>query len=111
MVTLGLVLVGIALRVVQFCIERALWFDEARNSVEILKPDWLRMLPPYALQPTSSGFLVVERFFVSALGDSEWALRLFPLLAGVGALNGVPELATGCIGGIIALGMKVLERE
>jgi hypothetical protein len=33
------------------------------------------------------------------------------LLAGVGALNGVPELATGCIGGIIALGMKVLERE
>ena len=85
-VTLGLVLVGIALRVVQFCIERALWFDEARNSVEILKPDWLRMLPPYAQQPTSSGFLVVERFFVSALGDSESALRLFPLLAGVGAV-------------------------
>ena len=83
--TLGLVLVGVGLRVVQFCIERALWFDEARNAVEILKSDWLRMLPPYAQQPTSSGFLVVERLFVSALGDSEWALRLFPLLAGVGA--------------------------
>ena len=84
--TLGLVLVGVGLRVVQFCIERALWFDEARNAVEILKSDWLRMLPPYAQQPTSSGFLVVERLFVSALGDSEWALRLFPLLTGVGAV-------------------------
>ena len=33
------------------------------------------------------------------------------ILAGIGAMNGVPELATATIGGIIALGMKVLENE
>ena len=32
-------------------------------------------------------------------------------LAALGALNGFPEIATGTIGGIIALGMKVLENE
>jgi hypothetical protein len=33
------------------------------------------------------------------------------VLAGMGALNDIPELATATIGGIIALGMKVLEAE
>jgi hypothetical protein len=33
------------------------------------------------------------------------------VLAGIGAMNGIPELATATIGGIIALGMKVLENE
>ena len=33
------------------------------------------------------------------------------ILAGVGAWQQQPEIATGTIGGIIALGMKVLEAE
>ena len=32
-------------------------------------------------------------------------------LSGVGVWQGMPEIATGCVGGIIALGMKVLEQE
>ena len=32
-------------------------------------------------------------------------------LAALGAMNEFPEIATGTIGGIIALGMKVLENE
>ena len=39
------------------------------------------------------------------------AIIVLGLLAGMGALNGFPEIATGAIGGIIALGMKVLENE
>ena len=39
------------------------------------------------------------------------AIIVLGLLAGMGALNGCPEIATGTIGGIIALGMKVLENE
>tara|TARA_R100001244_G_scaffold121210_1_gene90836 strand:+ start:228 stop:395 length:168 start_codon:yes stop_codon:yes gene_type:complete len=39
------------------------------------------------------------------------AILVLGLLAGFGALNGYPEIATGTIGGIIALGMKVLENE
>ena len=33
------------------------------------------------------------------------------VLAGIGAMEGIPELAPATIGGIIALGMKVLENE
>ena len=39
------------------------------------------------------------------------AIIVLGLLAGMGALNGFPEIATGTIGGSIALGMKVLENE
>ena len=39
------------------------------------------------------------------------AILVLGLLAGVGAMNELPEIATGTIGGIIALGMKVLENE
>ena len=33
------------------------------------------------------------------------------ILSGVGLFYGMNEIATGCTGGIIALGMKVLEGE
>jgi hypothetical protein len=39
------------------------------------------------------------------------AIVVLGILAGIGAFKGVPELATATIGGIIALGMKVLENE
>ena len=39
------------------------------------------------------------------------AILVLGVLAGLGALKGFPEIATGTIGGIIALGMKVLESE
>ena len=39
------------------------------------------------------------------------AILVLGLLAGFGAINGYPEIATGTIGGIIALGMKVPENE
>ena len=33
------------------------------------------------------------------------------VLSAIGAMQGYNEIATGCVGGIIALGMKVLENE
>ena len=39
------------------------------------------------------------------------AIVVLGILAAIGALKGVPELATATICGIIALGMKVLENE
>ena len=92
-VSVGLVLVGVALRLLQYGIPRALWFDEARNAAEILKDHWLLMLPPHSAQPTAIGFLVMERAFVAALGEGERALRLFPLLAGIAALVVAARLA------------------
>jgi len=39
------------------------------------------------------------------------AIVVLGVLAAIGAIQGVPELATATIGGIIALGMEVLENE
>ena len=39
------------------------------------------------------------------------AILVLGVLAGFGAVNEMPEIATGTIGGIIALGMNVLENE
>ena len=39
------------------------------------------------------------------------AIIVLGALAALGAMNEFPEIATGTIGGIIALGMKVLENE
>ena len=39
------------------------------------------------------------------------AIIVLGLLSGVGLYYGMNEIATGCTGGIIALGMKVLESE
>ena len=40
-----------------------------------------------------------------------FAIIVVWLLSGVGLYYGMNEIATGCTGGIIALGMKVLESE
>ncbi len=39
------------------------------------------------------------------------ALIVLGILATIGVQGGMPEIATGTIGGIIALGMKILEAE
>ena len=38
-------------------------------------------------------------------------IEVLGVLAYFGVSNGMPEIATGTIGGVIALGMKVLENE
>jgi hypothetical protein len=99
---LAAVLIGVALRLVQYGIPRALWYDEARNAAEILKDHWLLMLPPHSAQPTAVGFLAIERLFVAILGEGERALRLFPLLAGIAALVVAARLAHRWLGGLAA---------
>jgi len=39
------------------------------------------------------------------------ALLMLSLLGGVGLYYGHVEITTGCVGGVIALGMKLLENE
>jgi hypothetical protein len=39
------------------------------------------------------------------------AILVLGVLAVIGIQNGLPEVATGTIGGIIALGMKLMEAE
>jgi len=39
------------------------------------------------------------------------SILVLGVLAGLGLYYGVPELSTGTVGGIIALGMKLMEHE
>jgi hypothetical protein len=76
-----LVLIGAGLRAAQYTIGAALWHDElalARNIVE--KPlRELLVTPLDYTQVAPTGFLFLEKAAVTALGNNEYALRLFPL--------------------------------
>ncbi|MEO0457589.1 MAG: glycosyltransferase family 39 protein [Cyanobacteria bacterium P01_A01_bin.114] len=80
------VLFGLLLRLVQYASNRSLWFDEAsialnlhRSYPELLgKLDYNQAAPPL--------FLWIEKLAVQLFGDSEYALRLFPLIAGLAAV-------------------------
>ena len=85
---LGLIAVGVALRLWQYLDNAALWFDElllARNLVD--RPLYeLIMMPLDYVQVAPRGFLLVEKGAILLLGNHEYALRLFPLLCSLLAL-------------------------
>ncbi|MEM9161496.1 MAG: glycosyltransferase family 39 protein [Cyanobacteria bacterium P01_F01_bin.4] len=79
-------LFGLLLRLVHYTSNRSLWFDEAsialnlsRSYPELLsKLDYNQAAPPL--------FLWAEKFAVQIFGDNEYALRLFPLIAGLASV-------------------------
>ena len=78
---------GIVLRLIQYLANRSLWVDEAALASSIVTRTYRGLLQPldyYQSAPT--GFLMVERFFVELFGNSEYSLRLFPLLAWISSL-------------------------
>ena len=89
---LGLLLIGAGLRMGQYAIGAPLWHDElalARNIVE--KPLRELLLTPLEhVQVAPTGFLLLEKVAISAFGNNEYVLRLFPLLC---ALISLPLFA------------------
>lgn len=86
-VTALLALAGIVLRLWQYLANSSLWVDEAalaRNIVDrspagFFSPlDYAQVAPP--------GFLLIEKGAVAFFGNSEWSLRLFPLLCGIASI-------------------------
>jgi len=79
--------VGVLLRVAQYLANRSLWLDEAYLAPTILHRSFAGLLrPPDYGQIVPVGFLALERAAVALFGDSEYALRLVPLIAGLAAL-------------------------
>ena len=89
---LGFLLIGTVLRVGQYAMGAALWHDElalARNIVE--KPlRELLVTPLDYTQVAPTGFLLLEKAAITALGNNEYALRFLPLLC---ALISLPLFA------------------
>jgi len=75
---------GIILRLVQYLYNRSLWLDEASLALNLIKKSFYGLLQPLDWgQWAPPGFLVVVKVLIRTFGDSEYVLRLFPLVAGI----------------------------
>jgi hypothetical protein len=90
---------GLSARLVQYAFNRSLWLDEAFLALNLLRRDFAGLLGPLDdYQTAPAGFLWVEKALVRLLGDSEYALRLFPLLGGLAAVFLFYHLAKTSLG-------------
>ncbi len=78
---------AVILRLWQYFFNRSLWLDEACLAWNIVNKSYLELLGPLEYgQAAPIGFLFVERFFVQIFGNTDYVLRLFPLLSGISSL-------------------------
>ena len=93
-VVLALVFVGLVLRVARYASNPSLWLDEAFLSLNLLNRDLSGILGTLDFnQAAPPLYLLAEKGSVLAFGESEYALRAFPLLAGIVALGLFPSVA------------------
>lgn len=78
---------GALVRVAGYLHNPSLWVDEAALATSIAANP-ISGLTGYLETHTAApiGFLIVEKWSVGLLGNNEYALRLFPMLLGVGAV-------------------------
>ncbi len=78
---------GALLRLHQYLFNRSLYLDEAALALNVLHRSPGALFTPLAYdQAAPAGFLLLQKAMVTMFGDSEYALRLLPLLAGLLAL-------------------------
>jgi hypothetical protein len=76
---------AVLVRVLSYTSDRSLWIDEAMLSLNIIQASFQQLLlhPMQYFQVAPLGFLAVEKTLVSAFGDGEMVLRLFPFLCSI----------------------------
>lgn len=85
--SVGFVIFGVLVRLVQYLNNRSLWFDEVNLALNIVNRSYLQLLSPLDnSQAAPPGFLWIEKLSIQVLGNNEYALRLFPFLAGIVSL-------------------------
>jgi hypothetical protein len=85
---------GLACRLTQYAANTSLWHDEAFVALSITNKTYAALLGPLDWNEASPPmFLIAEKLIVAALGRSEYALRLLPLVAGLLGMAGVALLA------------------
>ncbi|NUM52480.1 MAG: glycosyltransferase family 39 protein [Candidatus Hydrogenedentes bacterium] len=79
---LALVLIALALRIVEYLHNKAIWLDEAHLALNILQRGYAGLTERLdAGQGAPLMFLWAERFTANVLGPGEYSLRLLPLIA------------------------------
>ncbi len=80
-------LAGLVIRLRLYLSGRALWHDEAMLAVNIVQRGFWGLFPPLEFrQVVPVGFLMIVKVVESLLGNTEYVLRLVPLLAGLAVM-------------------------
>ncbi|GAC1306322.1 MAG: hypothetical protein NVSMB16_02220 [Acidimicrobiales bacterium] len=94
---------GAAVRLEQFGARRSLWLDEALVANNVVTRDFAGLVRPLSgEQGAPVGWLWVQRVAVIVLGNTEYALRCVPLVAGLAALVVIHRLALRVAGPVPA---------
>jgi hypothetical protein len=87
-------LVGAAFRLSQYIANRSLWDDEAMLALNIVNRSVGGLLQPLDdNQGAPLGFLLVEKLLTVLFGNTDYVLRVFPLICGVASIWGMYALA------------------
>ncbi len=104
----GIVLLGSALRLRQYLLNRSFWADEASLAVNLVNRNFaeLTQLLDYH-QAAPVGFLFIEKLFIVILGNHDYVMRLFPLCAGILAVYLIYRITRASFGtfGLFAVSM------
>ncbi|HVX11462.1 MAG TPA: glycosyltransferase 87 family protein [Pirellulales bacterium] len=85
--TTAFVVIGLILRIYHYLRNPSLWHDEAALVVNVLEKGFVELLGPLRFSEAAPPlFLWLEKSVVLALGESMFALRLWPLVASCAAL-------------------------
>lgn len=83
-VPMGIICIGIILRLREYAANRSLWVDEAFIALNIIHKSYRQLLGQLDyLQHAPFVFLWIERGVTQLLGTGEYALRFFPLACGI----------------------------
>ena len=81
LILLLFIILGFVLALVNFFHFRSLWIDEASLALNIVNKPVKELLKPLDYEQVAPiGFLLVEKAFSSLFGNTDWSLRIFPLL-------------------------------
>lgn len=83
----AILLIGAAFRLSQYLANRSLWYDEAMLTLNIINRSFSELAQPLDYdQGAPLGFLLIEKVLTVLLGNTEYALRIFPLICGLASI-------------------------
>ncbi len=75
-------IIGFLLSIIQFINNRSLWLDESVLALNIINKGYLQLLKPLDfMQVAPILFLQIEKLFSELIKNTEYGLRLFPLIS------------------------------
>ena len=95
---------GILFRFHQYLTNRSLWLDEAMLALNIVHRPMSGLVEQLSYhQGAPLGFLYIEKLFILILGNTEYALRLFPIISGIASIFLFFYLVTNILTDLVAL--------